>query len=115
MKDIIADANLVAPCGLYCGACRSYLKDRCPGCHENARATWCRVRTCCLTEGYASCADCRPFAEPMDCRKFNSLLSKLFGFLFHSDRDACIRQIKQIGLAGHAEKMAAGKCQTIRK
>jgi hypothetical protein len=115
MKNIVADPSLVAHCGLYCGACGSYLKGRCPGCHENAKASWCKVRSCCMAEGYASCADCKPFSEAMDCKKFNNFISKLFGLLFRSDRAACVRQIKALGLAGHAEKMAEGKCQTIRR
>ena len=51
-------AELVARCGLYCGACGSYLKGRCPGCRENVKATWCKVRACCGEHSYASCADC---------------------------------------------------------
>jgi hypothetical protein len=115
MKDIVPDPKLVAYCGLFCGACGAYLKGRCPGCTENVKATWCKVRTCCMEAGHASCADCRKFAEAMDCRKFNNLISKIFGLLFRSDRGACVRQIKAVGLAGHAEKMAAAKSQTIRR
>ena len=29
-KPIAVDKNLVAYCGLYCGACSAYLKDRAP-------------------------------------------------------------------------------------
>jgi len=39
MKTITSNAELVAYCGLYCGACGAYLKGRCPGCHENKKAT----------------------------------------------------------------------------
>jgi len=28
MKEIVADSKLVAYCGLYCGACKSYLKEK---------------------------------------------------------------------------------------
>jgi hypothetical protein len=115
MPNISTDPKLVAHCGLYCGACKAYLKGRCPGCHENAKATWCKVRTCCMTAGYASCADCRDLPEAMDCRKFNNAISKVFGLLFRSDRGACIRQIKAAGLAGHAEKMAAAGRHTIKR
>ncbi len=115
MKTITVDPKLVAYCGLYCGACRSYLNDRCPGCHDNAKAAWCKVRTCCTAAGYASCGDCREVADAMDCRKFNNLISKVFGLVFRSDRGACVRQIKALGVAGHAEKMAAAGQQTIRR
>jgi len=115
MKPITADAKLVAYCGLYCGACGAYLKGRCPGCHENKRATWCKVRSCCAARQYASCADCQQHGEPRDCRLFNNLIAKLFGLIFRSDRSACIRQIKELGVQGHAESMAELKQQTIKR
>lgn len=37
----------VAYCGLYCGACKSHRKGKCPGCRENSKATWCEIRKCC--------------------------------------------------------------------
>jgi hypothetical protein len=51
----------------------------------------------------------------MECAKFNNLMSKVFGVLFRSDRAACIRQIREIGRQGHAEKMAASGTQTIKR
>ena len=38
LKPIVADKNLIAYCGLYCGACRSYLKGSCPGCQEQCKS-----------------------------------------------------------------------------
>jgi hypothetical protein len=38
MKQIIADKNLVAYCGLYCGACNKYLDGKCPGCQKNKKS-----------------------------------------------------------------------------
>lgn len=115
MREITADKSLVAFCGLYCGACGSYLKERCPGCAANNKASWCGIRKCCKGKGILSCAECTDFADAMDCRKFNNLMSKLFGLVFRSDRGACIRQIKESGLEGHARKMASAKVQTIRR
>ncbi len=116
MNDAIAsDANLVAYCGLYCGACGAYVKGRCPGCHENTKATWCTVRSCCIEHNHATCADCSAHLNAMDCRKFNNAISRLVGFFLRSDRAACIRQIKELGVAGHAENMARNKRQTMRK
>jgi hypothetical protein len=40
MKEVLVNKDLVAHCGLYCGACGAYLKGRCPGCHENVKAGW---------------------------------------------------------------------------
>ena len=114
MNDIVADENLVAYCGLYCGACRSYLKGKCPGCRENEKAAWCAVRTCCRGSSLTSCADCRSFPDPKACRKYHNFLSRTIGFFLRSDRSACIVQIKAKGLRGHAEDMASRRRHTIR-
>lgn len=115
MKAIVADSKLVAYCGLYCGACRSYLKDTCPGCHKNSKASWCKVRSCCAENNYSSCADCKKFEDPNACKNFNNAFSKVIGFVLRSDRKACIMQIKKLGLDGHAGDMASNKRQTIKR
>jgi hypothetical protein len=114
MKEIVADAKLVAFCGLYCGACRSYLNEKCPGCRKHEKATWCKVRTCCREAGYSSCAECTTFPDVRDCKKFDNFFSKAIGFILRSDRRACIMQIGAKGLNGHAEDMAFHQRQTIR-
>jgi hypothetical protein len=115
MKPIVAEGGLVAYCGLYCGACGAYRRGRCPGCHDNHKATWCKVRTCCMENGHSSCAECLTIADPRDCKKFNNLISKLFGLIFRSDRRACIVQIRQKGLSAHADLMAARETPSIRR
>ncbi len=30
MKEIVQNTDLIAYCGLYCGACKSYLMEKCP-------------------------------------------------------------------------------------
>jgi len=37
LKPIVADKNLIAYCGLYCGACLSYLKGRQSNAHKGKR------------------------------------------------------------------------------
>jgi len=106
MQAITVDPNLVAYCGLYCGACPRYLKDRCPGCHDNHKATWCKIRSCCIEHGYATCASCTDHEDPRDCRKFHNVFATVIGFLLRSDRRACVMQIKERGLEGHAAAMA---------
>ncbi|MBN2144478.1 MAG: DUF3795 domain-containing protein, partial [Candidatus Aureabacteria bacterium] len=59
--EITINPRLVAFCGLYCGACGRYLKNKCPGCVGNEKAAWCSVRTCCLENHFSSCAECRDF------------------------------------------------------
>jgi hypothetical protein len=115
MREIVASADQVARCGLYCGACAKFLSEKCPGCHENEKATWCKIRSCCIESGISSCADCAEFADARECTKFDNPMSKLFALFFRSDRAACIDQIRRLGLEGHAEAMAAGKLQSIKK
>jgi len=107
METVIASEDLVAYCGLYCGACRAYRNDRCKGCHENAKAGWCKVRTCCIDHGYATCADCDTYDDPRRCAKFHNLFSRVIGFVLNSDRRKCIARIREVGPAAYAEEMAA--------
>jgi len=113
-KEIVADKSLIAFCGLYCGACRSYLKGKCPGCKDNVNATWCKVRQCCMENKFQSCADCTTI-ELMACKKYNNFISKAFGYIFNSDRSACINRIMEIGYADFADEMANNKRQTIKR
>jgi hypothetical protein len=115
MKEVVANKELVAYCGLYCGACKKYLAGSCPGCHENSKASWCKIRSCNMEHGYGSCADCKEFANPADCKKFNNFISKIFALIFKSDRAACIAQIKATGMEEFARYMAENKLQSIRK
>ena len=115
MKEIVSDAELVAYCGLYCGACKRYLKGGCPGCHETEKAKWCRIRVCCMDNQYASCADCKEFQNPDDCKKFNNLIARIFAIVFRSNRTACIEQIRELGIEGHANKMTEHRRMSIKR
>jgi hypothetical protein len=115
MKTITPDPNLVAYCGLYCGSCKKYLAEKCPGCHENYKATWCKIRSCNIQHGYKSYADCTEFADPRECKKFNNFISKLFALIFSSDRPACIDQIKETGYPEFAKFMAENQLQSIKR
>ena len=115
MKSITADPALVAYCGLYCGACGKYLKDKCEGCHDNTKASWCSVRTCNIERHYSSCAECVEYPNAIDCKKFNNIFARVFGVIFQSNRAACISQIKTLGLQGHAEEMVRLGRQSIKR
>ena len=114
-QQIVADPSLVAYCGLYCGACGSYLKGKCPGCAMNAKASWCKVRACCIGNSYSSCAGCEQMPDIMDCGNFNNIISKLFALFMRSDRPACIRAIKEQGRDAYARDMAEKKIMTIKR
>jgi len=115
MKAITADKNLVAFCGLYCGACKAYLKEKCPGCRESAKRSWCKVRACCTEHGFATCADCKEYADPVGCRKFNNFISKVFALLFRSDRRACVLRVRAVGCEAFAAEMASKGLQSLRR
>ena len=115
MPAIKVNTDLVAHCGLYCGACKSYLNGKCTGCHENSKAAWCKVRSCCISAQIMTCADYAEFTDPKACTKFNNFMAKLFGFVFNSDRAACIAQIKQVGRDGHAKIMAEQARHSIKR
>jgi hypothetical protein len=115
MKAIVADTNLIAYCGLYCGACRKYLVDKCPGCRENEKAAWCKIRLCCIEKEIKSCADCDEFRNVMDCKKYNNFMARIFGLIFRSDRKACIQVIKDKGYDTFAAEMAEKRIVTIKR
>lgn len=115
MRAVTANPGLVAYCGLYCGACKQYLKEKCPGCHLNEKAAWCKIRSCSIEKGILNCAECDEYSNPKACKKFDNFISRVFGLIFRSDRAACIAQIKEIGIDGHVKKMAALGVHTIRK
>lgn len=112
-REVTKDPMLVAYCGLYCGACGSYLKGRCEGCHENVKASWCKVRSCCMEHQYGSCAECKEFTDPNECRKFNNLISKVVGFVLNSNRQACVLKIREMGVEDFASFMAEQKRQSL--
>lgn len=113
MKAIESNTELIAACGLYCGACRKYLSDKCPGCHDNEKATWCKIRTCVKGQGLHSCAECRK--NVTECPTYSNLIGKIFAFFFKSDRPACIRYIREHGEQAFAEEMTRRKCQTMKR
>lgn len=99
----------IAACGLFCGACRKFRKDTCPGCHSNEKASWCAVRSCCREHDWQSCAECTlmPIAE---CRKFNSVIAKVFQIVFRSDRRGCIDRMREVGYDAFAAEMRLAGC-----
>lgn len=105
--------ELIAYCGLYCGSCRKYINGKCPGCRQNEKATWCKIRTCCIGNTFQTCAECK--MNPHDCKKFNNFFSKFFALIFKSDREACISRIKEVGEEKYADEMAKQKIMTIKK
>ncbi len=115
MKQAVRDTKMIAMCGLYCGACPRFLKEKCSGCLKNKKASWCKLRTCCIEKNIPSCADCDEFEAAINCKKYNNFMAKMFGFIFNSDRAACISKIKEIGYENFAERMYENRQMTFKR
>jgi len=112
---VIPDMNLIAYCGLYCGECKAYLKGKCKGCKENIKADkWCKVKKCCESNLYKNCADCKIYDNSTDCKLLNNFMSKIFSLFLGSNRNACIKRIKEIGNQAYANEMIGKKSMTIK-
>lgn len=108
-------SGFVSACGLYCGACHKYRKGSCPGCRDNDKATWCKVRICAKERGYVTCAACHDFADLDNCKKLNTLFARFFSLVFRSDRKASLARISEIGVAAYAEEMARKDMVVIKR
>lgn len=115
MKERIIDKKLIAACGLYCGGCKKYFLEKCPGCSQNEKASWCAIRNCCLERKIQSCADCHDYRDTKECPKYDNFIAKFFSFIFGSDRPASIKYIKANGYDEYAEEMNRRKKMCIKK
>lgn len=108
------DANLVALCGLYCGTCIKFKKGKCPGCNDNIKATWCKVRACNIENGFKNCSQCT-IMSTVDCKKLNNPIAKVFELVFRTDRLSSLNYIKEFGEEAYAEKMCSLGQMSIKK
>ncbi len=69
MNDIPAATQLIAYCGLYCGACIRYIREECGDCFHLENAFWCTVQACCREHNYSTCADCQLIDSITNCEK----------------------------------------------
>ena len=101
-KQIIEGEQLIAYCGLYCGACASFVSGKCDGCRvDSAKSAVlykkCKVKPCCDENGFFTCADCTIYASIKECKKYNPLLLKVASWIESSDRSKAISMIKEKG------------------
>jgi hypothetical protein len=97
--------RIIAYCGLYCSNCNKFKNEKCPGCMENEKASWCKIRLCCREREIANCGECKEFQNPMDCSMYNNFMSRAFGFIFRSDRARCVAHIRAKGADDYANFM----------
>jgi hypothetical protein len=62
------DANLLGPCGFYCGSCLAHKKEKCLGCRyqadknlEKGDDKFCPLLNCAEKKGVVMCSDCDRF------------------------------------------------------
>jgi hypothetical protein len=63
------------------------------------------VRSCGIAAGYSTCADCAQHADPRECGKYHNWISRIFGFVFRSNRAACIDRVRVVGREEFAREM----------
>jgi hypothetical protein len=103
-EQIEKDENLIAYCGIYCGACPSFTSGECEGCRaksekSSVRYKACAVKPCCVENVFFTCADCTIYASTSACKKYNPLLLKIASWVESTDRSKAIDMIKIKGLA----------------
>ena len=65
-------------CGAYCGTCRAF-GSPCKGCSLGYRTgerdlakAKCRIKVCCVSKHFSTCADCEQYAHCPTLREFHS-------------------------------------------
>lgn len=106
------DAHIAA-CGLFCSSCGKFKREKCEGCQSKPGFSRCLVRACVVEKGITTCAECPDFAAPRDyreCPKLNNFMSKIFSFVFRSDRIGALTLLRDEGTEAYlATKRASGK------
>ena len=66
----------------------------------------CKVIVCCIEKDYVSCAECD---EYLWCKILNNQISRIFGFIFCSDRKVNLQAIREEGLEKWMEEIASSR------
>lgn len=114
------NTSLVSYCGFYCGACPKYTKGQCSGCRGDSPTCGagykaCKVRPCCIGNGYVSCADCNEYKNVRDCKIYNPLLIRFGQFITGTNRRKGIDMIKEKGIDDFVKYMADKNWVTIKR
>ncbi|MBK8806234.1 MAG: DUF3795 domain-containing protein [Bacteroidales bacterium] len=104
----------ISACGLYCGSCPKFKKQKCPGCAQNTKATWCKTRSCVMKNNFKSCADCS-ISNLRECKINNNFVAKAFGFVFNTDRIGGLELIRKIGYDAFAKQMHETQRVSIKR
>lgn len=87
-----------------------FIKGKCQGCHSDKPMNRnCEMKACSIERGYFTCASCKDFGDFKQCKKLYNLVSKFFGFIFHTDRIGNLNRIKEIGLDNFKQEKIGDK------
>jgi hypothetical protein len=118
-NQIPSDEKLISYCGFYCGACPKFLKEKCSGCKgDNPGCAMgykeCKVRPCCIENGYSSCADCKRYSSVRDCRDYNPVMIRFGQFITRTNRRMGIELLKEKGQREFMNLMVERKWVTMK-
>ena len=99
---------VLAYCGLVCSECGAFTKGKCQGCHSDKPMNpGCKVKPCSQEKNCTTCANCGDFEDLKECKKLNNFISKIFAFVFRSDRIGNLNRIREVGLDKFKEEKQA--------
>lgn len=114
-QDIIFDENLVTMCGLYCGACPRFLKNKCKGCREKDHfPSYCDIKPCAIEHNIDTCAQCPEYSDVRLCKTFNPFLIKVGEFITGTSRARGIDMIRTSGKTAFAQYMVDNRFVSIK-
>jgi hypothetical protein len=97
--------ELISRCGLYCGACKKYLKNICSGCRTKAPPSWCEVSPCAASKDLFSCADCSDFPDVYRCGRLYPFKYRFGEWVAGMSRKAGIEMIRTDGCERYVQFM----------
>jgi hypothetical protein len=109
----------ISYCGFYCNACPLLIKGKCKGCKGNTPDcavgyNACKVRPCCIENGYSTCAECKKYESVRDCKKFNPFMIRFGEFISRTKRTKGIEMIKEKGEQAFVDFMKEKNWVTIK-
>ena len=76
-----------------------YKKGKCQGCHSDKPMNRnCKMKACAMGHEYTTCAECIEFQNLKECKKLYNIVSRSFGFIFHTDRIGNLDRIREVGI-----------------
>ncbi len=62
------------------------------------------MKACAMERRYTTCAECTDFQNLKKCKKLYNIVSRFFGFIFHTDRIGNLNRIREEGIEKFKEE-----------